>query len=518
MSSKFFIFIVLLILVVCVVVWFGVRSRQHQEMLVPPGAKAGDFAVSPGVYKTKTMTYQAETGILIVPENRANPATRLIAIPVKRIRSASANPAEPIFYLAGGPGSSNMGFKPGDALLAEHDVVIVGYRGADGSVVLHCPEMNKASTGDGRDIFSATSMDAMRAALQACAARLQAEGVDLAGYTIPEVVADMEAARLALGYERINLLSESYGTRVAQVYAYLHPQRLLRSAMIGVNPPGRFVWEPQIIDEQLQYVSALCKKDAACSQRTPDLYVSMQRVSRNMPRQWLGIPIDRGKVEILAFVLLYHRSTSPLVFDAYLAAEKGDTSGLALMSLAYDRIMPNIFTWGDLLSKGTIDYDPMRDYTATLQRGETVLGSPGSLLIWGPGAAAWPITFLPAAYSQVHPSEVQTLLINGSMDFSTPLENGRDQLLPSLRNGRLVTLSEMGHVNDFWNINPSAAERLLTSFYGTGEADASLFGDTPMDFTVKLGFPAIAKLLVLLSGGLLIPAVWLGNRLRKRKR
>ena len=34
-----------------------------------------------------------------------------------------------------------------------------------------------------------------------CAARLQAAGVDLEGYAIPEVVEDMEAARLALNDE-----------------------------------------------------------------------------------------------------------------------------------------------------------------------------------------------------------------------------------------------------------------------------------------------------------------------------
>ena len=32
-----------------------------------------------------------------------------------------------------------------------------------------------------------------------------------------------------------DLLSESYGTRLAQIYAAMHPDRLLRSAMIGVT-------------------------------------------------------------------------------------------------------------------------------------------------------------------------------------------------------------------------------------------------------------------------------------------
>jgi len=40
-----------------------------------------------------------------------------------------------------------------------------------------------------------------------CGARLQVEGVDLEGYTTPEVAEDTEAARMALIHERVNLFS-----------------------------------------------------------------------------------------------------------------------------------------------------------------------------------------------------------------------------------------------------------------------------------------------------------------------
>ena len=57
-----------------------------------------------------------------------------------------------------------------------------------------------------------------------------------------------EAARQALDLDQVDLLSVSYGTRVAQTYARLHPQRVRRSAMLGVNPPGGFVWEPDTVE------------------------------------------------------------------------------------------------------------------------------------------------------------------------------------------------------------------------------------------------------------------------------
>ena len=90
--------------------------------------------------------------------------------------------------------------------------------------------------------------------------RLQADGVDLAGYGIPQRVDDLEAARKALGYGRIDLLSESAGTRTAMIYAWRYPKSIHRSVMIGVNPPGHFLWDPKTTDEQIRrYAAPLCE-------------------------------------------------------------------------------------------------------------------------------------------------------------------------------------------------------------------------------------------------------------------
>src|SRR5512138_52878 len=167
-------------------------------------------------------TYAAECGTLTVPENWGKADSRLIALPVVRVQATGANASKPVFYLQGGPGQSNFSWPPPTWLLEKHDVVFVGYRGIDGAVKLACPEVNrqlKAHTG--KDIFSRQARADYAHAAQKCAVRFQQEGVDLSGYTIPGVIEDVEAARSALGYARVNLLSESYGTRVAQIYAYM---------------------------------------------------------------------------------------------------------------------------------------------------------------------------------------------------------------------------------------------------------------------------------------------------------
>jgi len=276
-------------------------SSEPATVTVPDGAKAGDLTpLTPCEYQPygSQEKYDAECGTLTVPENRAKADSRLIALPVMRVRATGGSPTEPIFFLEGGPGLSNMGPRPPAFGLANHDFVMVGYRGVDGSVVLDCPEVERARTGVGDDLLSPESRANFAGAWAQCAARLQAAGVDLDGYTIPEVVADLEAARAGLGYERVNLGSLSYGTRIAQIYAYLHPDRIHRSAMMGVNPPGHFVWEPDTIDAQLEYYAQLCAQDAECSARTPDLAETMRHVAHNLPERWLFIPIDPGKVKV----------------------------------------------------------------------------------------------------------------------------------------------------------------------------------------------------------------------------
>src|SRR5262245_7953830 len=78
---------------------------------VPPGAKAGDLTLKPCTYTTESGDRAAECGTLIVNENRANPASRLIALPITRIKATSAARTEPMFYFEGGPGLSNAAFK-----------------------------------------------------------------------------------------------------------------------------------------------------------------------------------------------------------------------------------------------------------------------------------------------------------------------------------------------------------------------------------------------------------------------
>ena len=225
-------------------------APDSSTVSVPEGAKAGDLVLEPCEYPTENGNYAAGCGTLVVPEKRADPQSRLIALPITRILAKSDHPREPIFVLQGGPGLSNMTFEIASRYADEHDVVLVGYRGIDGSVRLDCPEVESALKHN-TDLLDEETSEAHAGAFRSCANRLTAAGIDLGSYGVVQQVDDLEAARTALGYGKIDLLSESAGTRPAMIYSWRYSDSIHRSVMIAVNPPGNFLSYPSTTDEQI---------------------------------------------------------------------------------------------------------------------------------------------------------------------------------------------------------------------------------------------------------------------------
>jgi pimeloyl-ACP methyl ester carboxylesterase len=501
-----------------------------EPLSVPVGARAGDLILRSGSYATENGSYDADVGTLIVPENRADPQSRLIALPVTRIRARSEHPREPIFYLNGGPGMTNMAFKQASRFAADRDVVLVGYRGVDGSVRLDCPEVESALK-HATDFPAEESLRAYGDAYRACVERLTDEGVDLAGYGLPQQVDDLESARVALGYGRINLLSESAGTRTALLYAWRYPERLHRSVMVGVNPPGHFLYDAQTTDEQLGRYAALCAADAGCSARTDDLAASLRRTAAAMPERWLLLPIKGGLVRALSFTGLMGATSAvappgvAVTLDGWLSAAEGDASGFWLTSVLGDLTYPKLFVWGQYAAAARLDAQAARAYFSTGgQESNSNLGRAATAFAWGGGrlADAWPAVVDEGEYRRVRPSEVETLLIGGALDVSTPPQVATKELLPYLPNGKEVVLPGFGHTSSFWSEQPAAGTRLITTYFASGRVDDSLYRPQQIDFTPTMTLTAMAKMvagtmlgLALLTVGSLL---WLARRVHRRGR
>jgi pimeloyl-ACP methyl ester carboxylesterase len=509
--------------------YLGVSSSSA-AISVPQGAHAGQLTMHPCTYATENGGYRADCGTLVVPEDRANPRSRLLALPVIRILARSSHPLAPIFHLNGGPGITNMTFPQADRLAADHDVVMVGYRGVDGSSVLNCPEVT-AALENSADYLAKASLSAYSQAFAACAKRLERSGVDLAGYTLAEQAADIEAARVALGYKRIDLLSESAGTRLAMIYGWRYPKTVDRSVMIGVNPPGNFLYSGAEIDQGIERYSALCAKQLACRARTGNLAASIQHTVAHMPSRWYFLPIKPGNVRVGTFLGLTEATSvdswlsGPMTLDSWISAAQGDPSGLWFLSLMSELVLPQSFVWGEFASIGMADAHPVERYFSSGADRGSIIGNPLAELVWGAGGLvhAWPANPGENQYTSVQNSSVPTLLVGGTLDFETPAQNATKELLPHLSNGHQVILSGLGHVDDFWYYEPKASTQLLTKFYATGQVDTSRYTPNVVSFATsptQTAQTAIAKdLLGAMIGFAALAALWLllvARRVRKR--
>jgi len=410
--------------------YLGVSSSP-ETVSVPQGAHAGQLTMHPCTYPTENGGYRADCGTLVVPEDRADPRSRLIALPVTRILARSSHPLAPIFHLNGGPGITNMTFPQANRLAAQHDVVMVGYRGVDGSSVLNCPEVN-AALENSADFLAKASLSAYSQAFASCAKRLERSGVDLAGYTLEEQADDIEAARVALGYQRIDLLSESAGTRLGMIYAWRYPNSVDRSVMIGVNPPGNFVYSGAEVDQGIERYSALCAQQPACRARTGNLAASMQQTAAHMPSRWYFLPIKPGNVLVGTFLGLTESTSEaspisgPMTLDSWISAAQGDPSGLWLLSEMAGLIFPTSFTWGEFASIAMADAQPAEAYFSSGADRGSIIGNPLAEFLWGAGGLvhAWPANPGENQYTSVQNSNVPTLLIGGTLDFETPVVLG----------------------------------------------------------------------------------------------
>jgi pimeloyl-ACP methyl ester carboxylesterase len=369
-------------------------AHDGESVSVASAAKAGDLILKPCSYATEDGAYQADCGTLAVPENRTDPGSGLIAVPVTRVRARTDHPAEPVFRLEGGPGITNMAFRFASRYAANRDVVLVGYRGVDGSSRLDCPEVESALKHS-TDVLGEESFRAYANGFRACARRQTHDGVDVASYGLVQQVDDLEAARVALGYDRIDLLSESAGTRTAMIYGWRYPNTIHRSIMIGVNPPGHYLWDVRTIDQQFARYAKLCLQDDSCRQRTDDLSTSLRRTAADPPDSWLFFPIKDGNVRVLSFFALFETTLKvapaigPMVIDSWLSAAEGDPSGLWFPSLYGDLVLPNSFVWGQYLAVGSIDRQAVRDYFASgEQRRDSTLAYAATAFVWGGGLAA----------------------------------------------------------------------------------------------------------------------------------
>ncbi|NJO92994.1 MAG: alpha/beta hydrolase [Chloroflexia bacterium] len=157
-------------------------------------------------------------GFLEVWENRKTKSGRKIPISVLVLPAKNGGATKPpLFSFSGGPGG------PGTDLLYrflrdykdlnyERDIVMIDQRGTGKSNPLGCKFLENRLILE--DYLSEMYPEEV---IKNCFDSLSAIA-DLSQYTTPNIADDIDEMRAWLGYDKIDIIGFSYGTRLAQVY------------------------------------------------------------------------------------------------------------------------------------------------------------------------------------------------------------------------------------------------------------------------------------------------------------
>jgi pimeloyl-ACP methyl ester carboxylesterase len=225
-----------------------------------------------------------DCGYVIVPQSASTPQGQQVKLGFVRLSARTAKgvaPAQkksaPLFMLAGGPGSSLIQpaifdfFRPEflGPILEQRDVVVLDQRGTRHAVpFLDCDALNRLNwTIYRRGLDEAQTVALEGEAIRACIAGWRRQGVDLSTYNSVAIAADLNAARAALGYERIVYYGASYGSQLGQHVMRDFPGMLEAVILDGSNALSRRSWiedRALDVDFSIRHLAALCAADAKC--------------------------------------------------------------------------------------------------------------------------------------------------------------------------------------------------------------------------------------------------------------
>jgi pimeloyl-ACP methyl ester carboxylesterase len=375
-------------------------------------------------------TARAECGFIEVPENPDDPDGRKIPIHVALARATSTEPAaDPVFFFAGGPGqaaSETWVMIRGtlEKIRRERDIVMIDQRGTGQSNKLEClPDETE-------DLNAELDLDRLAEQTRGC---LDALDADPRYYTTTIAMGDYNQVRAAMGYDRINLMGVSYGTRAAQVYLREYPETVRSVVLDSVVPMQLALGQEHapMLDLAVEKVFADCQADSACAQRFGGLLDQLDAVVAELraePR-WITVTDPttgeerdiRMTAETLAVAIRFlsysseTQATLPLLVHE--ALDSGDLERMAAQALLVMGGMTEMIARGMELSVMCSEDYPYID-TAADHR-DTLLGD---IFLQAVSAqcAVWPKGDVSDAFHEPVVSDVPVLLMSGERDPVTP--------------------------------------------------------------------------------------------------
>lgn len=245
-------------------------------------------------------------GVVKVPENRSDPASRTIEVHYVRFPATGSAPGAPIVYLAGGPGGSGVEAARGErfplfmALREAGDVIALDQRGTGWSeTAAEC--VSDVVIPVDRVIPRAEQIGLLRQAAEECGSFWREQGFDPRGYNTIESARDLDALRAHLGARKISILAISYGTHLALAAVREMGPRIERMAMTGAEGLDQTVKLPSETDAYFDRLQAAIDQQPTAKAAYPDIKAMMRGVHAKLDASpvLMQVPTKNGPAGML---------------------------------------------------------------------------------------------------------------------------------------------------------------------------------------------------------------------------
>ncbi|MCW2995817.1 MAG: alpha/beta hydrolase [Conexibacter sp.] len=441
-----------------------------------------------------------------VPLDRTGAVPGTVNLSVQRVAAASNPSKVAVVPLAGGPGQAALPLAQTftevlQPAIATRDLLLFDQRGTGASGSLSCKSLSERGS--------------IVKLAEGCASEL---GAARGSYRTADTVADIEALRVAGGYDKLVLFGVSYGTKVAEDYAAAYPNNVEALVLDSVVlPEGPDPFQRSTLTDAPRVLRDLCA-GSACSGATDNVTRDLSSLAAKLRKSALRgkvvlstgkrTRLSMGQSDLLSILLAgdLNPTLRAELPGSMRAALRGDGSPLLRLAVRSEGLTTGLqlrhqsdaangdsdalflattceeapFAW---TRAATAEQRYQEITTAAQAIPKAQLGpfSPAAAVQGGPIplCLGWPdASPQPAASAPLPP--VRTLVLDGQMDLRTPYEDAA-QIAQRIPGAAVVEVPFTGHstVSSDASKDSSCTKGALATFFAGGVPGACAVTSNP---------------------------------------
>lgn len=415
--------------------------------------------------------FEGSANILLVPENRNNPDSRLITLHFYKFPSKEKSDLPPVVFLGAGPGEpyNIEAFYNGARAKAwrwelnfvnqKRDVILINQRGNSDAPGLQISEFKYRWSNGGKlnKPFDFSKRNKNRKeSYKAHIEIFKKSGVDLKGYDILHFVDDIETIRKQFNYKKLALIGNSFASQWALGYIQRYPKFVDRALLSYIEPLNHNYDNPDEIWKVFEKIDTYAQKDKNIAQHIPkeglvEAFKTIINRLENKPKT-VKLKNKKGEIETivvgaddLRFSLTYPRAGSyrgeieswpKYITEMY----NGDFSTLA--SISKGRVYNSSSLMINPLFNNSLGISEERERTLNNSKAIKWLGEINDDYVSTRAICPSPLVSNDFRLHKKH--DIPILLIQGDMDLNTPYNNAVF-LKDYLENGHLLTVTRGFH-------------------------------------------------------------------------